>query len=266
MYEELKKPIRTFLTDEKGSSLAIRGYVYPSDGSLEVESIEVDGNKWQENSHGVLKPRNDLTKEVAEIKIFTELKESIADAVNNGYPRNPKSFDAYDDYSSIDVRLTALLQKDGNIDLDLDRENSFTDYDDSYESNDEDIVLPEQFQGILDDGEETELGEYSGSGDSGDYNISDSAENIREKFMIGARKQFPNIKEQSVFYQMYRDFNEWLTNETEEFVERTPTNFNNEGCFGTVFGTFGTHIVNMTTDVNMGFTNSDSEGSIKEII
>ncbi|SVC53265.1 uncharacterized protein METZ01_LOCUS306119, partial [marine metagenome] len=107
MYEELKKPIRTFLTDEKGSSLAIRGYVYPSDGSLEVESIEVDGNKWQE------KPRNDLTKEVAEIKTLTELKESIADAVNNGYPSNPKSFDAYEEYSSIDVTLTALLQKDG---------------------------------------------------------------------------------------------------------------------------------------------------------
>ena len=263
MYEELKKPIRTFLTNEKGSSLAIRGYVYPSDGSLEVESIEVDGNEWHEES---LHPRNDLTKEVAEIKTLTELKESIADAVNNGYPTNAKSFDAYEEYSAINVTLTALLQEDGNIDLDLDRENSFTDYDDSYESNDEDIVLPEQFQGILDDGEETELGEYSGSGDSGDYNISDSAENIREKFMIGARKQFPNIKEQSVFYQMYRDFNEWLTNETEEFVERTPTDFNNEGCFGTVQGTFGTNIVNMTTDVNMGFTNSDSEGSIKEII
>ena len=69
-----------------------------------------------------------------------------------------------------------------------------------------------------------------------------------------------------MFYQIYRDFNEWLTNETEEFVERTPTNFNNEGCFGTVQGTFGTKIVNMATDVNMGFTNGDRHGSIKEII
>ena len=260
MYEELKKPIRTFLINEKGSSLAVRGYVYPSDGDLEVESIEVDGNEWKE------KPRNDLTKEVAEIKTLTELKDSIADAVNNGYPSNPKSFDAYEEYSSIDVTLTALLLEDGNIDLDLARQNSFTDYDSTYESNDEDIVLPEQFQGILNDDEETVLGEYSGSGDSGDYSINDSAENIREKFLIGVRKQFPNIKEQSVFYQMYRDFNEWLTNETEEFVERTPTNFNNEGCFGTVQGTFGTKIVNMATDVNMGFTNGDRHGSIKEII
>ena len=253
MYEELKKPIKEFLEFQKGRALGIGGYFYPNDGEFEFNLLEIDGIKWAFDSGNPVDSTDDLT-------------DSITDVCNTGSPSDTQSIDAHSEYEVIDVQITAILLKDGNIDLDVERTNSFTDYDDSYESNDEDIVLPEQFQGILDDGEETVLGEYSGSGDSGDYNINDSAEDIREKFMIGARKQFPNIKEQSVFYQMYRDFNEWLTNETEGFVERTPTNFNNEGCFGTVQGTFGTHIVNMTTDVNMGFTNSDSEGSIKEII
>ena len=254
MYEELKKPIKEFLASQKGRTLGVGGYFYPNDGEFEFNLLEIDGIKWfdkiAENGHPI--STDDLT-------------DSITDVCNTGSPSDTQSIDAHSEYEVIDVTITAKLLKDGNIDLDVERTNSFTDYDD-YESDSKEIDLPEQFQGIFDDGLEIQVGEYSGSGDSGDYSIADSAEPVREEFMTGVRKQFPNIKEQTVFYQMYRDFNIWLTAETEDFVERAPTNFNNEGCFGSVEATFENDMVRLDTTVNSGFTNNDNDGSLSEII
>ena len=248
MYEELKKPIKEFLAKQKGRTLGVGGYFYPNDSSFEFTSLEIDGMK------------RDMGDDYSD-----DLTDSITDVCDTGSPTNTQSIDAHSEYDVIDVQITAKLLKDGNIDLDVERTNSFTDYDQD-ESDSKEIHLPEQFQGILNDGLEIQVGEYSGSGDSGDYSIADSAEPVREEFMTGVRKQFPNIKEQTVFYQMYRDFNIWLTAETEDFVERAPTNFNNEGCFGSVEATFDNDMVRLDTTVNSGFTNNDDEGSLSEII
>jgi len=257
MYEQLKKPIKEFLAIEKGKTLGLNGYFYPNDGEFEFTSLKIDGMKRDMgDDYYYAKDKN---------QIHVDLTDSITDACNTGSPTNAQSMDAHEEYESIDVTITAKLLKDGNIDLDVERTNSFTDYDQD-ESDSKEIHLPEQFQGILNNGLEAQVGEYSGSGDSGDYSINDSADSIRGKFMVGVRKQFPNIKEQTVFYQMYRDFNEWLTSETEDFVERAPTNFNNEGCFGSVEATFENDSVRLETTVNSGFTNSDDEGSLSEII
>ncbi|MAO89112.1 MAG: hypothetical protein CL880_01080 [Dehalococcoidia bacterium] len=252
MYEELKKPIKEFLEFQKGRALGVGGYFYPNDGEFEFNLLEIDGIKWAFDSGNPVDSTDDLT-------------DSITEACNTGSPTDTQSIDAHSEYEVIDVQITAILLKDGNIDLDVERTNSFTDYDQD-ESDSKEIHLPEQFQGILNDGLEIQVGEYSGSGDSGDYSIADSAEAVREKFMTGVRKQFPNIKEQTVFYQMYRDFNIWLTAETEDFVERAPTNFNNEGCFGSVEATFDNDMVRLDTTVNSGFTNNDNDGSLSEII
>ena len=252
MYEELKKPIKEFLEFQKGRALGVGGYFYPNDGEFEFNLLEIDGIKWAFDSGNPVDSTDDLT-------------DSITEACNTGSPTDTQSIDAHSEYEVIDVQITAILLKDGNIDLDVERTNSFTDYDQD-ESDSKEIHLPEQFQGILNDGLEIQVGEYSGSGDSGDYSIADSAEPVREEFMTGVRKQFPNIKEQTVFYQMYRDFNIWLTAETEDFVERAPTNFNNEGCFGSVEATFENNIVRLDTTVNSGFTNNDNDGSLSEII
>ena len=252
MYEELKKPIKEFLEFQKGRALGVGGYFYPNDGEFEFNLLEIDGIKWAFDSGNPVDSTDDLT-------------DSITEVCNTGSPTDTQSIDAHSEYEVIDVQITAILLKDGNIDLDVERTNSFTDYDQD-ESDSKEIHLPEQFQGILNDGLEIQVGEYSGSGDSGDYSIADSAEAVREKFMTGVRKQFPNIKEQTVFYQMYRDFNIWLTAETEDFVERAPTNFNNEGCFGSVEATFENNIVRLDTTVNSGFTNNDNDGSLSEII
>ena len=252
MYEELKKPIKEFLEFQKGRALGVGGYFYPNDGEFEFNLLEIDGIKWAFDSGNPVDSTDDLT-------------DSITEACNTGSPTDTQSIDAHSEYEVIDVQITAKLLKDGNIDLDVERTNSFTDYDQD-ESDSKEIHLPEQFQGILNDGLEIQVGEYSGSGDSGDYSIADSAEAVREKFMTGVRKQFPNIKEQTVFYQMYRDFNIWLTAETEDFVERAPTNFNNEGCFGSVEATFDNDMVRLDTTVNSGFTNNDNDGSLSEII
>ena len=252
MYEELKKPIKEFLEFQKGRALGVGGYFYPNDGEFEFNLLEIDGIKWAFDSGNPVDSTDDLT-------------DSITEVCNTGSPTDTQSIDAHSEYEVIDVQITAKLLKDGNIDLDVERTNSFTDYDQD-ESDSKEIHLPEQFQGILNDGLEIQVGEYSGSGDSGDYSIDDSAEAVREKCMTGVRKQFPNIKEQTVFYQMYRDFNIWLTAETEDFVERAPTNFNNEGCFGSVEATFENNIVRLDTTVNSGFTNNDNDGSLSEII
>jgi len=252
MYEELKKPIKEFLASQKGRTLGVGGYFYPNDGEFEFNLLEIDGIKWAFDSGNPEDSTDDLT-------------DSITDVCNTGSPSDTQSIDAHSEYEVIDVTITAKLLKDGNIDLDVERTNSFTDYDQD-ESDSKEIHLPEQFQGIFDDGLVIQVGEYSGSGDSGDYSIADSAEPVREEFMTGVRKQFPNIKEQTVFYQMYRDFNIWLTAETEDFVERAPTNFNNEGCFGSVEATFDNDMVRLDTTVNSGFTNNDNDGSLSEII
>ena len=255
MYEQLKQPIKEFLAIQKGRTLGVGGYFYPNDGEFEFNSLEIDGIDWMKNGKFC----------DSEIVDTDDLTDGITDVCNTGSPTNALSIDAHEEYESIDVTITAKLLKDGNIDLDVERTNSFTDYDQD-ESDSKEIDLPEQFQGIFDDGLEIQVGEYSGSGDSGDYSIADSAEPVREEFMTGVRKQFPNIKEQTVFYQMYRDFNIWLTAETEDFVERAPTNFNNEGCFGSVEATFDNDMVRLDTTVNSGFTNNDNDGSLSEII
>ncbi|SVA95148.1 uncharacterized protein METZ01_LOCUS148002 [marine metagenome] len=262
MYEELKQPIKEFLAIEKGRTLGVGGYFYPNDGEFEFNLLEIDGIDWIKDGK-FLKTRPD--GEPSEKVDTDDLTDSITDVCNTGSPSDTQSIDAHSEYEVIDVTITAKLLKDGNIDLDVERTNSFTDYDQD-ESDSKEIDLPEQFQGIFDDGLEIQVGEYSGSGDSGDYNIADSAEAVREEFMTGVRKQFPNIKEQTVFYQMYRDFNIWLTAETEDFVERAPTNFNNEGCFGSVEATFDNDMVRLDTTVNSGFTNNDNDGSLSEII
>ena len=262
MYEQLKKPIKKFLASQKGRTLGVGGYFYPNDGEFEFNSLEIDGIDWIKNGK-FLKTRPD--GEPSEKVDTDDLTYGITEACNTGSPTDTQSIDAHSEYEVIDVTITAKLLKDGNVDLEVGRTNSFTDYDQD-ESDSKEIHLPEQFQGILDNGLEAQVGEYSGSGDSGDYSINDSADSIRGKFMVGVRTQYPNIKEQTIFYQMYRDFNEWLTSETEDFVERAPTNFNNEGCFGSVEATFENDSVRLETTVNSGFTNSDDEGSLSEII
>ena len=260
MYEQLKKPIKDFLIGRNCKELRVEGWLYSSydgcdDREIDMELIDKYGNT-VEKGRGGLAGSDDLA-------------DVISDAIFDTDSPSANDDDAY--YNAINLTLNAELI--GNeLDLDVSRDNNFSDHDFEGNSIEEEIFIPKQFQGILVNTKDSvEIGYYSGSGDSGDYDIQDSGIPLKDDFMKNVKKQYPNIESEQEFEKIFVKFNDWLTVETQEFVERlgtvhSATNYNDEGCFGTVYAKFGERYLTMDTSVSMGFVNSDDKGTVREII
>ena len=131
------------------------------------------------------------------------------------------------------------------------------------------IRLPEQFQGVFND-EECNVGEYSGStseraavvareNNARSWVITVSTEELEDDFIVGIRRQFPNIENENEFHVMYRHFTAWLYHETEEFVEtfvadnralhHTSFWVNNVGYHGMVHARFDWKMIYLSTTV-----------------
>jgi hypothetical protein len=261
MYEQLKKPIKDFLIGRNCKELRVEGWLYSSydgcdDREIDMELIDKDGNEVEKGKNFWGDSGDDLA-------------DVISDAIFDTDSPSANDDDAY--YNAINLTLNAELI--GNeLDLDVSRDNNFSDHDFEGNSIEEEIFIPKQFQGIfVNTKDSVEIGYYSGSGDSGDYDIQDSGIPLKDDFMKNVKKQYPNIEGSEEFEKMFVKFNDWLTAETQEFVERLgnehgATNYNDEGCFGTVYAKFGERYLTMDTSVNMGFVNSDDKGTVREII
>ena len=228
---EVKESMEDLLEKYKSDAFKLKGYDYTEQGDGELELVFPNP---QANRQG----RHD----------YNELVEAL-----NNYYSGENSDDECIDY---DIEVQRIKRKDKQhpeLKVKLGVNRSWTDYDDGegrsdeidideYEPTDGKMTRSEKVKAFgLEDVEEYEIGTFSGSGDSGDFEPTGGT---------GGNT----------------DFQSWMCDKVESLMESSHPDFNNEGAYGNVNMSAKDGVITLDLICHTGFRNDELLENMEAII